>query len=128
MEILAALFLGVLTLFPVVTTESSPIKLKCEVAYITASGIVTSQMQYTNGVTVTAVNTSPKTVTSFTVNGSYNKSFKVTDTWTGTLLPNATLSIWKHYQQLPYSGSEAECRVIKVTYTDGTAWTPGAAP
>jgi hypothetical protein len=85
-------------------------------------------MQYTNGVTVTAVNTSPKTVTSFTVNGSYNQSFKVTDTWTGTLLPNATLSIWKHYQQLPYSGSEAECRVIKVTYTDGTAWTPGAAP
>lgn len=128
MEILAALFLGVLTMFPVITTSSSPIKLKCDVAYITESGIVTSQMQFTNGVTVTAVNTSPKTVTSFTVNGSYNKSFKVTDSWTGTLLPNATLSFWKHYQQLPYSGSTAECRVIKVTYADGTSWSAGAAP
>jgi hypothetical protein len=122
MEILAALFLGALTVLPLVSSETSPVKItSCEVAYIDSSGIMTSQLQFTNGVTVTATNTSDKPVSSFTVNGSYN-GYKVTDSWTGKLLPKGSLSIWKHYQQLAYVGSKADCRVTKVTFADGTTW------
>jgi hypothetical protein len=78
-------------------------------------------MQYTNGVTLTAENSSSKSISSFTVKGSYN-GFKVTDTWNGTFMAGATVSIWKHYQQLPYSGPKADCHVTKVTYADGTTW------
>jgi hypothetical protein len=124
---IAALFLGVLTTFPLISTEASPVTIKsCEVAYIDSSGgVETVSLQTTNGVTVKAQNTSTKTITSFTVAGSYN-GYKVVDTWAGTLLPNAMLSVWKHYNQLPYSGSKAECHVTKVTYSDGTTWSAGA--
>jgi hypothetical protein len=126
MGILAALFLGAMTMFPLISTDTSPVRIKsCDVAYIDQSGIMTSALQYTNGVTVQAENTSSKTVSSFTVHGSYN-GFKVVDSWSGTLLPNASLSIWKHYQQLPYSGSKADCHVTKVTYSDGTTWSAGS--
>jgi hypothetical protein len=108
---------------------NSPVKIKsCDVAYIQdTGGIITSSMQYTNGVTVQVENTSAKSVTSFTVTGSYN-TYHVTDTWAGTLLPGGELSIFKHYQQLPYSSSQAKCRVTKVTYADGTTWSATTQP
>jgi spore coat protein CotH len=123
MGIFTALFVAVATMFSVVsTTGGSPVKIKsCDVAYITDTGIQTSQLQFTNGVTVSITNTSDKPVTSITVEGSYDK-FQVTDSWTGKLLPNATVSVWKHYQQLVYTGSKAQCHVTKVTYADGTTW------
>jgi hypothetical protein len=128
METLATLFFAaVASILPLVSTTSggAPVTIKaCDVAYIESTGIVTVNMQYTNGVTLTALNSSSKEISSFTVAGSYN-GYKVTDTWAGTLLPNATVTIWKHYQQLPYSGPKADCHVSKVTYKDGTAW---AAP
>ena len=124
---IAALFLGVLTTFPLISTEASPVTIKsCEVAYIDQTGgVETASLQYTNGVTVTAENTSDKPISSFTVSGSYN-GYKVVDTWSGTLLPKGMLSVWKHYNQLPYSGSKAQCHVTKVTYSDGTTWSAGA--
>jgi len=126
MQILAALFLGALSLFPFITTEKPPVSIKsCDVAYIEQDGIITNAIQFTNGVTVSAVNTSSKPVASFTVNGAYN-GFKVTDTWSGNLLPHATISLWKHYAQLAYTGPTAECRVVKVKFADGTWWTASA--
>ena len=124
---IAALFLGVLTTFPLISTEASPITIKsCEVAYIDASGgVATAELQYTNGVTVTAENTSAKSISSFTIAGSYN-GYKVVDTLAGTLLPKGMLSVWKHYNQLPYAGSKAECHVTKATFADGTTWSAGA--
>jgi hypothetical protein len=123
------LFLAGATALPLVSTtvgEPGPVTIKsCEVAYIDAQGgIVTAGvggLQFTNGVTLTAQNVSSKPITGFTVNGSYN-GFKVTDTWAGTLPPGATLSIWKHYQQLAYVGPKADCHVAKATYADGTTW------
>jgi hypothetical protein len=125
MGIVASLFLTAATTLAVVSTSggSAPVKIKsCDVAYITQSGIMTSQLQFTNGVTVSAQNVSSKPVSSFTVHGSYNK-FSVTDTWTGSLLPNASVSVWKHYTQLAWDGSKAKCDVIKVTFADGSQWT-----
>jgi hypothetical protein len=120
-------------LFPLVSNpigSSGPVKIKsCEVAYIDAStgGIMTDSLQFTNGVTVTLMNTSEKPVSSFTVSGSYN-TYHVTDTWNGTLPPGAVLTVYKHYQQLPYVDSKAKCRVIKVTYADGTTWSSSDMP
>jgi hypothetical protein len=128
MGILASLFLSAATTVAVVSTSggSAPVKIKtCDVAYITDQGILTAQMQYTNGVTVTATNVSSKPVSSFTVDGSY-QAFHVTDSWSGNLLPNASVSVWKHYTQLVYDGSKAKCTVTKVTYADGSTWTAAA--
>ena len=123
MGILASLFVAVATLLSVVTQGGGgPVQIKsCDVAYITDTGIMTSQLQFTNGVTVTLANNSGKTVTGITVSGSYDK-YQVTDSWTGKLMPSAQVSVWKHYQQLVYSGSKAQCHVTKVTFADGTTW------
>ncbi len=131
MELLASLFVGAATLISLISNpvaSVSPIKIKsCEVAYLDAGGgVATSSLQYTNGVTLTIMNPTPKTVTNFTVSGSYNK-YHVTDSWAGTMMPGAQLSIFKHYAQLAYVDSKAECHVTKVTFSDGTSWT-GNAP
>jgi len=130
METLGALmFLAAATILPLVSTtvgQPGPVTVKsCEVAYIDSTGTVITSgvdgIQYTNGVTLTAQNASSKPISGFTVSGNYN-GFKVTDTWAGTLPPGATLSVWKHYQRLPYSGPKAECHIINVTFADGTTW------
>jgi hypothetical protein len=124
--------LGAATLLPLVSNPigaNSPVKIKsCDVAYIEDTGaVMTSELQYTNGVTVKVQNASDKPVTSFTVAGSYN-TYHVVDTWSGNLLPGAQLSIYKHYQQLPYVSSQAKCRVTKVTYADGSTWSATEQP
>ncbi len=126
MGLMAALFMGAATILGLVSNPTgsvSPVKIKsCEVAYIQGTGdVITSALQYTNGVTLTIMNTTSKTVTNFTASGSYN-TYHVTDSWAGTLLPGAEISIYKHYQQLPYVNSKAQCRITKVTYSDGTTW------
>jgi hypothetical protein len=127
---IAALTLGLVTMFSVLTTPQSPIKIKsCDVAYIDDStdsgGVMTTSLQFTNGVTLTVANTSAKTVTAFTVAGSYDK-FHVKDSWAGKLLPGAQVSVYKHYAQLPYDGSKAKCAITSATYDDGSMWTPAA--
>jgi hypothetical protein len=127
----SAFLLGAVTLALVSNPigANSPVKImSCDVAYLQdTGGIMTSALQYTNGVTVKVENASTKPVTSFTVSGSYN-TYHVTDTWAGNLLPGAQLSIFKHYQQLPYVSSQAHCRVTKVTYADGTTWSATTQP
>ena len=98
-SLIGLLFLAAATLLPLVSTtvgQPGPLTVKsCDVAYIDTSGaIVTSGpqgIQYTNGVTLTAQNVSSKPISGFSVNGNYN-GYKVTDTWTGTFPPGATLS------------------------------------
>jgi hypothetical protein len=124
MGIFVSLFMSAATLLGVVSTTggSAPVKIKaCDVAYITDNGITTTSLQFTNGVTVSLTNVSSKPVTSITVDGAYDK-FKVTDSWSGNLLPNASVSVWKHYTQLAYTGSKASCKVVKVTFADGSEW------
>jgi hypothetical protein len=62
----ASLFLGILTLFPMISTDSAPVAIKgCEVAFIEndASYIMGTHLQFTNGVTVTVTNLSSKSIT-----------------------------------------------------------------
>ncbi len=132
MAMIAAVSLALLTMFSVLSTASSPIKIKsCDVAYIddstSSGGVMTSSLEFTNGVTLTVTNTSAKTVTGFSVAGSYDK-FHVTDSWSGKLRPGAQLAIFKHYAQLPYDGSKAKCAVVSATYDDGSTWTPVPSP
>lgn len=128
MDILAPFVLGILTIVPLASADTSPVTVKsCAVAYITEGSLILQGMQFTNGVTVTLANNSSKPVSGITVSGTYH-GFKVTDSWSGTLVPSGTLSVWKHYHQLVYAGPNAECRVIKVTFTDGTTWAAPAPP
>ena len=129
MQVISAILIAAATLFPVVTTEGAPVKVnECDVAFIDQGGsLITSSLQFTNGVTVKLSNVSGKAITGITVNGSYN-GFHVTDSWTGTLTPGAEVRIWKHYQQLPFSGPHAKCVVAKVIYADGTTWAPSTSP
>ncbi len=131
MAMIAAVSLAFLTLFSVLSGPSSPVKIKsCDVAYIDDStdsaGVMTTALEFTNGVTLTVTNTSAKTITAFSVAGSYDK-FHVTDSWAGKLRPGAQLSIFKHYAQLPYDGSKAKCAITGATYDDGTTWAPAPA-
>ncbi len=129
MQVISAILIAVATLFPVVSTEGAPVKVdECDVAFIDAGGaLLTSSLQFTNGVTVQVSNVSGKPITGITINGSYN-GFHVTDSWTGTLAAGGKLRIWKHYQQLPYAGPHAKCVVAKVNYADGTTWAPSTSP
>jgi len=128
---IAALIVGLLSTFSVLTTPPSPIKINaCDVAFIDdtadSGGVMTTSLQFTNGVTLTVKNTSQKLITGFTVAGSYD-AFHVTDTWAGKLLPGAQVSVYKHYTQLPYDGSKAKCSITSATYEDGTTWSAAAA-
>ena len=130
MAMIAALIVGLFSTFAVLTTPPSPIKIKsCDVAYIDDStnsgGVMTSSLEFTNGVTLTVANTSSKPITAFTVAGSYD-TFHVTDTWAGKLLPGAQVSVYKHYTQLPYDGSKASCSITSATYADGSVWAAAA--
>jgi len=125
MEIFSAILLAAATLFPVVTTANGPVQInKCDVAFISegAGSILVSQsLQFTNGVTISATNVSAKPVTSITATGTYN-GVSITDTWNGKMAPGDTISVWKHYRQLPYAGPHAKCVVTHVTFADGTTW------
>ncbi len=132
MAFLTAFAAGLLSTTAVLSTTPSPVTIKsCDVAYIDDSsdnnGIMTNSLELTNGVTLTVANTSSQVVTGFTVAGSYN-TFHVTDTWGGKLRPGAQVTVYKHYQQLPYDDTiKPKCTITSATYADGTTWT-GPAP
>ena len=153
MTMIAVLVFGFMPTTAVLSNAPSPVKIKsCDVAYIddsTNSGsVMTTSLEFTNGVTLTVANTSAKPVTAFTVAGSYD-TFHVTDTWAGKLLPGARVSVYKHYTHfaatmrtpisdataprlivatVPYDGSKAKCSITSATYADGSTWTAPVAP
>ena len=102
--------------------NTGPIAVKsCAVGFIENGRILSSALRFTNGVTVTVMNTSSKPVTNYTIRGNYN-GYKVVDNWSGTLAPGQTMTYMKHYQQQPFSGPTAQCKVTKATLADGTTW------
>ena len=131
MEVFSAILIAAATLFAPVTTSTGPVQInKCAVAFIneqTGSILVSQTMTYTNGVSISFTNVSTKPVTSVTATGTYN-GVTITDSWAGHLAAGDTLSIWKHYRQLPYAGANAKCVVTKVVFADGTTWPAGTAP
>ena len=105
-------------------TSSGPVRVvSCTVWSRNAPhDILTPNVDLTNGVTVMLVNDSNKTTSSVTVTGSYHGRV-VTDSAKVMLKPGASVTFQRsYYPPSTYIDPTAQCRVTKVSFTDGTSW------
>lgn len=105
-------------------TSSGPVRVAACVVFSRNSptNILTPNVDLTNGVSLTLVNDSTKTTSKITVTGSYHGR-TVTDSTAVTLKPGASVTINRsYYPPSTYIDADAQCHVVKVTFTDGTTW------
>lgn len=125
--ICAALMLGFSSTALALTT-TGPVRVASCVVYSRQTGnggvqVLTPGVDLTNGVQVVLVNDSNKTTKSITVTGRYHGR-TVTDSADVALKPGASVSIRRsYYPPSTYVDADAECKVDKVEFEDGTVWT-----
>ncbi len=110
-------------------TTGSPVRVAgCTVwsRQVGGNSVLTPNISLTNGVTVTLVNESAKTTSAVTVTGSYHGR-TVTDTAKVELKPGAMVTFQRsYYPPSTYIDANAQCRVVKVEFADGTSWSGGS--
>ncbi len=112
------------TLPAIALTTSGPVRVAACTVFSrqTRGGVLTPGLDLTNGVQLTLVNDSTKTTSAITVTGSYHGR-SVTDTADFTLKPGASVTFTRsYYPPSTYVDANAQCRVVKVTFADGTTW------
>jgi hypothetical protein len=127
LSLCAAMTLGVSSTALAVTT-ASPVRVAACIVYSRntgssgVNGVLTPNVDLTNGVQVTLVNDSTKTTSNITVTGSYHGR-TVTDTVKVELKPGASMTVRRqYYPPSTYIDADAQCHVMKVDFTDGTSW------
>jgi hypothetical protein len=106
-------------------TSSGPVRIAACTVFSRQShgGVLTPGLDLTNGVQVTLVNDSTKTTSAITVTGGYHGR-SVTDSADVVLKPGASVTFSRsYYPPSTYVDANAQCRVVKVTFSDGTTWT-----
>ena len=107
---------------PAMTSPSPVTVASCTV--VPASPTVTAMkpgIDLTNGVLVNLVNNGTKTTQSVTVTGSYHGR-TMTDSADIELKPGQSTQIYRQYTPSVFVDIYAKCRVVKVTFADGTTW------
>jgi len=126
LSLCAALTLG-LSSTALAMTTTGPVRVAACVVYSRQTGtggvqMLTPGIDLTNGVQVVLVNDSNKTTKSITVTGHYHGR-SVTDSADVALKPGASVSIRRsYYPPSTYVDADAQCKVDKVTFADGTTW------
>ncbi len=129
MKLASASLFAALPLLSFATASAAtavPVKItQCTVAKVSVSVPGVTGINRTNGVTVTFVNTSAKTIKAVTIAGDYN-GYKVTDSVTGPFAPGSSTTLSRSYSPTAYTGPTASCHLTRADFTDGTSWTATA--
>lgn len=129
LSLFAALTLALSSTALAVTT-TGPVRVASCIVYSRSTGggmhVLTPSVDLTNGVQLVLVNDSNKTTKSVTVTGTYHGR-TVTDSADVALKPGASVSIQRsYYPPSTYIDANAQCKVDKVEFADGTTWTPSS--
>jgi hypothetical protein len=120
---LAIVFSAVSAAPALAVTATAPVRVaSCTVIPRNPSvAVMRAGVDYTDGVLVALVNDGTKTTQTITVTGTYHGR-TITDSADVTLKPGQTAEITRQYQPSVFIDIYAQCRVVKVLFTDGTTW------